>query len=58
MDTKKVELTVCPQCNDKLNYDKNTNELICNNCAVAFPIEDGIPVMLIEQARKLDKQDT
>ena len=57
MDTKQVELTVCPQCNDKLNYDKTTNELVCNSCGVAYPIEDGIPVMLIEQARKLEKQD-
>ena len=53
MDTKQIELMACPECNGKLSYDSNTKELICNNCQIAFPVQDGIPVMLIEESRKL-----
>lgn len=53
MDKKQIERIACPECQGRLNYDKSTKELHCQACAVAFPVKDGIPVLLIEQARKL-----
>ncbi len=55
MNIKQIELMVCPECQGKLNYDSNNKELLCENCKLAFPVKDGIPVMLIEEARNLNK---
>jgi len=55
MNKKQIQMMVCPECNGKLNYDKTNNELVCDNCKLGFPVKDGIPVMLIDEARKLDK---
>jgi len=54
MDKKQLELMVCPECKGKLNYDKSQKELVCDTCKLAYPVADGIPVMLVEQARKTD----
>ena len=54
MDKKLLEILVCPKCKGKLELDKKANELICQNDALAFPIRDGIPVMLEDEARKLN----
>ncbi|MBI3187480.1 MAG: Trm112 family protein [Gammaproteobacteria bacterium] len=55
MDKKLLEILVCPKCKGKLEYDKKNNELICHNDALAYPIHDGIPVMLESDARRLQK---
>lgn len=55
MDNKQIEMMVCPECNGKLDYEKKNKELTCHSCELAFPVKDGIPVMLIEEARKMDK---
>tara|TARA_Y100000996_G_scaffold415171_1_gene408532 strand:- start:1268 stop:1444 length:177 start_codon:yes stop_codon:yes gene_type:complete len=52
-----LDLLVCPESGGKLVYNKETNELICNESKLAYPIKDGIPVMLIESARKLKEMD-
>lgn len=49
-----LEILACPLCKGDLNYDKLNNELICYDSRLAFPIKDGIPVMLIDEARKLN----
>lgn len=54
MDNKLLQILVCPLCKAKLEH-KN-NELICTKCKLAYPIDDGIPVMLIDSARKLDNE--
>jgi len=54
MDKKQLEMMACPECHGKLDYDKSNQELVCDNCQLAFPVRDGIPVMLIEEARKLN----
>jgi len=54
MDKKQIELMVCPECQSKLSYDTGTKELLCDKCDLAFPVKDGIPVMLVEQARKVE----
>ena len=54
MDKKLLEILACPLCNGILKYEKNPlEELICKHCAVAFPVKDGIPVMLEDDARTL-----
>ena len=59
MDTKLLQILVCPVTKGPLIYDKKTNELISKSARLAYPIRDGIPVMLEDEARKLDpdKQD-
>ncbi len=56
MDVKLLEILVCPECKAKLDYIKSAQELICNKCKLAYPIDDGIPVMLIDQARKFENE--
>jgi len=54
MDKKQIELLVCPECQSKLSHDAGTKELVCDKCNIAFPVKDGIPVMLVEQSRKIE----
>jgi uncharacterized protein YbaR (Trm112 family) len=56
MDKKQLEMMVCPQCNGKLDYEKQNSELVCEKCQLAYPVNDGIPVMLVEEARKLENK--
>ena len=53
MDKKLLSILACPCCNGELIYKKEQNELICRVDALAFPIRDGIPVMLESEARAL-----
>ena len=52
MDAKLLDILVCPLCKGLLLYKKSENELICKADRLAFPIKDGIPVMLEDEARK------
>lgn len=53
MDPKLLEILVCPICKGPLVYDKQAQELICKGERLAYPIRDGIPVMLEDEARTL-----
>lgn len=53
MDTKLLQLLVCPVTKGPLIYNKAKNELISKSARLAYPIKDGIPVMLEDEARKL-----
>jgi uncharacterized protein YbaR (Trm112 family) len=53
MDTRLLDILVCPVCKAKLDYQKADLELVCKPCKLAYPIRDGIPVMLVEEARQL-----
>mgnify|MGYP002782143559 FL=1 len=53
MDTKLLQLLVCPVTKGPLTYDKAKNELISKSAGLAYPIKDGIPVMLEDEARQL-----
>ncbi len=53
MDKKLLDILVCPICKSKLIYEKSEQELICKADRLAFPIRDGIPVMLEQEAREL-----
>lgn len=58
MDTKLLQILVCPVTKGPLTYNKTKNELISKSARLAYPIKDGIPVMLEEEARKLaDDED-
>ena len=54
MDVKLLDLLVCPVCKGPLVYRKAEQELVCKADRLAYPIREGIPVMLEEEARKLD----
>jgi uncharacterized protein YbaR (Trm112 family) len=53
MDSKLLEILVCPLCKGPLHYRKANSELVCAPCRLAFPIRDDIPVMLENEARRL-----
>ena len=57
MDDFLLDLLVCPKSGGKLVYDKNANEVICKESKLAYPIKDGVPIMLIESARKLKETE-
>jgi uncharacterized protein len=58
MDKKLLDILVCPKCKGELKLDKKTDELICEADALAYPVRDGIPVMLEEEARHLAENST
>ncbi|HBS49430.1 MAG TPA: hypothetical protein DEA05_04745 [Rhodobacteraceae bacterium] len=53
-DRRMLEALICPQTHQTLRYDAERQELISEGANLAFPIRNGIPVMLIDEARKLD----
>lgn len=53
-DRRMLEALVCPQTRAPLKYDGDKQELVSRAAHLAFPIRNGIPVMLIDEARKLD----
>lgn len=53
LDKKLLEILACPVCKGPLGYTKDPEELICKADGLAFPVRDGIPVMLEEEAREL-----
>ena len=54
IDKGLLDILVCPVTKDKLLLDEENNELISKEAKLAYPIKDGIPIMLPEEARKLD----
>jgi uncharacterized protein len=57
LDTKLLDILACPVCKGPLQYAKQQQVLVCRADRLAYPIRDGIPVMLEEDARGLDPQD-
>ena len=55
MDKKLLDILVCPVTKGPLTYDKERQELISRSARLAYPIRDGIPVMLEEEARTLSQ---
>ena len=53
LDPKLLELLVCPLTKGPLTYDRENNELISKQADLAYPIRDGIPIMLVSEARAL-----
>jgi uncharacterized protein YbaR (Trm112 family) len=57
MDARLLDILVCPLCKGPLVFRKHAAELICKADRLAFPIRDGIPVMLEQEARKLAPEE-
>lgn len=56
-DKKLLEILVCPSSKAKLNYDENKQELVCMASNLAYPIKDGIPVLLEDEARQISLEE-
>jgi uncharacterized protein len=54
LDPKLLEILVCPLTKTSLDYDAERQELISRAAGLAYPIRDGIPIMLPDEARRLD----
>ncbi|MDT8397277.1 MAG: Trm112 family protein [Pseudomonadales bacterium] len=57
MDKKLLSILVCPLCKGELFYQRDNEELICYFDRLAYPIRDGIPIMLEEEARALSPEE-
>lgn len=57
VDPKLLELLVCPLTKTSLDYDPERQELISRVARLAFPIKDGVPMMTVDAARRLDEDD-
>ncbi|MCH1569638.1 MAG: Trm112 family protein [Parvibaculales bacterium] len=54
LDPALLELLVCPVSHGPLSYDEKAAELVSKEAGLAFPVRDGIPIMLVDEARKLN----
>ena len=54
VDPKLLELLVCPLTKGRLSYDREHNELVSEKARLAYPIRDGIPIMLVSEARSIE----
>lgn len=57
MDKKLLDILACPICKSPLIYQKDQQELVCKADRLAFPVRDGIPVMLEDEARELSFEE-
>ena len=55
IDPKLLEILVCPLTKGPLRYDAQAQELISEQAGLAYPVRDGIPIMLVDEARRLDE---
>ena len=55
LDPKLLEILACPLTKTALRYDEAAQELISDAASLAFPVRDGIPIMLVEEAREIEK---
>lgn len=54
VDPKLLEILVCPLTKEPLRYDREANELVSARAKLAYPVRDGIPIMLVDEARSLE----
>jgi hypothetical protein len=50
IDKKLLEILACPECKTEVVYDEQQQKIICNKCRRKYPVKDGIPIMLVEEA--------
>ncbi|CAL7963918.1 conserved hypothetical protein [Gammaproteobacteria bacterium] len=55
-NSKILDVIACPICKGKLCYDKTAQELICNFDKLVYPIKNGVPIMIADQAKKLQQR--
>ena len=56
VDPKLLEILVCPLTKGPLTYNAEAQELISEKAKLAYPVRDGIPIMLVDEARRLDEK--
>lgn len=54
LNSKTLDVIACPICKGKLRYDKDQQELVCRFDKLAFPIRNGVPIMLVDEAKVID----
>jgi len=54
LDSRMLEILVCPKSLGNLQYNEETQELVSKKAKLAYPVRDGVPIMLISEARPLD----
>ncbi len=57
MDKQLAAMLVCPNCKGQLKLDNEAQELLCTFDGLAFPVRDGVPVMLEQEARKMSEEE-
>jgi len=58
IDTKLLDILACPACRGDVEYDTKNEKITCTQCGLVYPVIDGIPVMLVEEAvQPENKQD-
>ncbi len=57
MDKQLVAMLVCPNCKGQLKLDDEAQELLCTFDGLAFPVRDGVPVMLEQEARQMGEEE-
>jgi uncharacterized protein YbaR (Trm112 family) len=57
MDKQLAAMLVCPNCKGQLKLDKEAQELLCTFDGLAYPVRDGVPVMLEQEARKMGEEE-
>lgn len=58
VDPKLLEMLVCPLTKAPLRYDAANNELVSEQARLAYPIRDGVPIMLVDEARSIDEEES
>ncbi len=57
LDAALLDILVCPLTRTKLRYDAGARELVSDEAGIAYPVRDGVPVLLVEEARRLRASD-
>jgi len=57
MDKKLLDILACPVCKGPLQYLKDPEELLCRGDRLAYPVRDGIPIMLVDEAREVGPEE-
>ena len=55
IDVELIKILACPVCHGALQEQESAKQLVCSNCHLGYPVRDGIPVMLVDEAVKLSK---
>jgi uncharacterized protein len=53
LDQQLLDILVCPKCKGELEYRQTPHELVCHTCRLRYEVRDGIPIMLIDEAKPL-----
>ena len=52
LDERLLEILVCPECHGDVDYKERRHLVVCTDCGLRYPVRDGIPVMLVEEATR------